>query len=115
MGRWRETARTFSVLLALALGVFAVVLLAFGKNPLRAYRDILASTLGSVYGISETLVTMAPLLLTALAVAIPSRIWLINVGGEGQLFMGALFATWGAIHLDHLPAWLLLPAMAGLG
>lgn len=115
MGRWRETARTFSVLLALALGVFAVVLLAFGKNPLRAYRDILSSTLGSVYGISETLVTMAPLLLTALAVAIPSRIWLINVGGEGQLFMGALFATWGAIHLDHLPAWLLLPAMAGLG
>ena len=83
--------------------VFAVVLLAFGKNPLRAYVDILSSTLGSAYGFSETLVTMTPLLLTALAVAVPSRIWLINVGGEGQLFIGAVFATWGAIHLGHLP------------
>jgi simple sugar transport system permease protein len=115
MARWREVARTFGGLLALALGVFAVVLLAFGKNPLRAYLDILSSTLGSAYGVSETLVTMTPLLLTALAVAVPSRIWLINVGGEGQLFMGAVFATWGAIHLDHLPGWLLLPVMAGLG
>jgi general nucleoside transport system permease protein len=115
MARWREVARTFGGLLALALGVFAVVLLAFGKNPLRAYLDILSSTLGSAYGISETLVTMTPLLLTALAVAVPSRIWLINVGGEGQLFMGALFATWAAIHLNHLPAWLLLPIMAALG
>jgi simple sugar transport system permease protein len=115
MARWREVARTFGGLLALALGVFAVVLLAFGKNPLRAYLDILSSTLGSAYGVSETLVTMTPLLLTALAVAVPSRIWLINVGGEGQLFMGAVFATWGAIYLDHLPGWLLLPVMAGLG
>lgn len=115
MARWREALRTFGALLALALGVFAVVLLVFGKNPLRAYVDILSSTLGSAYGISETLVTMTPLLLTALAVAVPSRIWLINVGGEGQLFMGAVFATWGAIHLDHLPGWLLLPVMAGLG
>ena len=61
MARWREVARTFGGLLALALGVFAVVLLAFRKNP-RAYLDILSSTLGSAYGISETLVTMTPLL-----------------------------------------------------
>jgi simple sugar transport system permease protein len=115
MGRWREVARTFVGLLALALGVFALVLLAFGKNPLRAYFDILSSTLGSAYGLSETLVTMTPLLLTALAVAVPSRIWLINVGGEGQLFMGAVFATGAAIYLSHLPAWLLLTVMAGLG
>src|SRR5262245_22340734 len=115
MARWRETARTFLGLLALALGVFAVVLLAFGKNPLRAYVDILSSTLCSAYGLSETLVTMTPLLLTALAVAVPSRIWLINVGGEGQLFMGAIFATWGAIYLSHWPPWLLLTVMAGLG
>jgi simple sugar transport system permease protein len=115
MARRPEAARTFVVLLALALAVFALVLLAFGKNPLRAYVDILSSTLGSAYGISETLVTMTPLVLTALAVAVPSRIWLINVGGEGQLVMGALFATWAAIHLDSLPGWLLLPVMAGLG
>jgi general nucleoside transport system permease protein len=105
----------FLALLAVALAVFALVLLVFGKNPLRAYVDIFTSTLGSAYGFSETLVKMIPLLLAALATAIPSRIWLINVGGEGQLFIGALAATWVALRFDTLPAWLLLPAMALAG
>jgi len=105
----------FVALLVLALAVFAVVLLAFGKNPLRAYVDIFASTLGSPYGLSETIVTMIPLTLTALAAAIPARIWLINVGGEGQLFIGALTATWVALHLGALPGWLLLTLMAVAG
>jgi simple sugar transport system permease protein len=105
----------FGGLFGLALAVFAVVLLVFGQNPLRAYVDIFRSTLGSFYGFSEVLVKMIPLVLTALAVAIPSRIWLINVGGEGQLFIGALFATWGAIHFSYLSAWLLLPLISILG
>jgi len=102
-------------LLALGLAVFAAVLLVFGKNPLRAYADIFSSTLGSWYGFSETLVKVIPLILTAVAVAVPGRIWLINVGGEGQLHVGALAATWGALQWSHWPAWLLLPAMGGLG
>jgi simple sugar transport system permease protein len=105
----------FLALLALALSVFGVILLAFGKNPLRAYVDIFGSTIGTTYGLSETVVKMIPLVLTALAVAVPSRIWLINVGGEGQLFVGALAATWAAIHLDALPGWLLLTVMAVCG
>lgn len=105
----------FVALVALALGVFAAVLLVFGRNPLRAYADIFSSTLGSTYGFSETLVKMIPLMLTALAAAVPSRIWLINVGGEGQLFVGALCATWAAIHLAALPSFLLLGIMAVFG
>src|SRR5262245_31595120 len=102
-------------LLAFGLAVFAVVLLIFGRDPLRAYADVLAGTLGSWYGVSETIVKMIPLILTALAVAAPGRIWLINVGGEGQLHMGALFATWGALTFSAWPAWLLLPTMCALG
>ncbi len=105
----------FGGLFGLALVVFALVLLLFGQNPLRAYGDIFQATLGSAYGFSEVLVKMIPLVLTALAVAIPSRIWLINVGGEGQLFIGALFATWGALTFNYLSAWLLLPLIALLG
>ncbi len=105
----------WSGLAALGLGVFALVLLIFGKNPLRAYADIFTSTLGSWYGLSETLVKMIPLVLAAVAVAVPGKIWLINVGGEGQLHLGALFATWGALTFAHWPGWLLLPAMAALG
>src|SRR5262245_59055283 len=110
----RALTRSLS-LLAFALAVFAVVLLIFGRNPLRAYADVLAATLGSRYGASETIVKMIPLILTALAVAAPGRIWLINVGGEGQLHMGALFATWGALTFSAWPAWRLLRAMCAVG
>jgi len=105
----------FAGLFALAFVVFAIVLLAFGKNPLRAYADIFSNTLGSAYGFSEVLVKMIPLVLTAVAVAVPSRIWLINVGGEGQLFIGAMFATWGALNFSTLPIWTLLPLISALG
>jgi general nucleoside transport system permease protein len=110
-----ETLGRFAGLLAIALALFAAVLVLFGRNPLRAYADIFSSTLGSTYGFSETLVKMSPLVLTALAAAVPSRIWLINVGGEGQLFVGAMCATWAAIHLTGLPSFLLLTIMAALG
>lgn len=103
------------LLFGLAFVVFALVLLAAGKNPLRAYADIFASTLFSTYGLSEVLVKMIPLLLTALAVAVPSRIGLINIGGEGQLYIGALFATWGATAFAALPVRALLPFVVALG
>ncbi len=99
----------------MAFLLFGLILLISGTDPLGAYRDLFASTLGSARGFSEVLVAMSPMLLTALAVALPSRIGLINVGVEGQLYMGACFATWGALTLSGLPAWLLLPAMALLG
>ena len=105
----------FGGLFGLAFLLFAFVLLIFGKNPLRAYADILSSTLGSAYGFSEVLVKMIPLVLTAAAVALPSKIWLINVGGEGQLYIGALFATWGALNFSSLPGWILLPLIFFLG
>lgn len=105
----------FASMAALAILLFGIILLISGKDPIASYRDLLASTLGSPRGFSEVLVAMTPMLLTALAVALPSRIGLINVGVEGQLYMGACFATWGALTFSHLPSWILLPLMALLG
>src|SRR6185295_17799880 len=68
---------------ALAFALYAAVLLAFGHDPLAAYRDIIANTIASPYGIGETLVKFIPLALTALAVTVPGRLGLVNVGGEG--------------------------------
>ena len=45
----------------------------------------------------------------AVAVAFPSRLGLINVGGEGQLYMGAFMASGAAFLFSAAPAWLLLP------
>jgi ABC-type uncharacterized transport system permease subunit len=105
----------YALMVLIVLLLFAMILVISGKDPLQSYKDILTSTLGSSYGFSEVIVTMTPMLITALAVALPSRIGLINVGGEGQLYMGACLATWGAIAFDTLPAWALLPLMLLLG
>lgn len=100
-----------SFIIVLAFLLFGFILLLSGKDPIQSYKDMFASTFGSAYGFSEVLLAMIPMLITALAVALPSRVGLINVGGEGQLYIGAAFATWGALTFQNLPAWILLPLM----
>jgi ABC-type uncharacterized transport system permease subunit len=105
----------YALMILLAFALFAVLLLLSGKDPLQSYRDIFRYALGSRYGFSEVIVAMIPMLITAMAVALPSRVGLINVGGEGQLYIGAAFATWGALTFRNQPAWVLLPVMVLLG
>jgi general nucleoside transport system permease protein len=105
----------YGLTILLAFLIFASILLVTGKNPIISYRDLFNAIFGSAYGFSEVIVAMIPILLTALAVALPSRIGMINVGGEGQIYLGAIFATFGALAFKNLPAWLLLPLMALLG
>ena len=102
-------------MIVLALSLFGIIIWISGKNPIVSYRELFGSTLGSWYGFSEVLVAMTPMLITALAVALPSRIGLINVGVEGQMYMGACAATGGALMFSSAPAWILLPLMAIFG
>lgn len=101
----------YFLMVLLAFLLFGLIILLIGKNPLQAYQDIFSSTLGSVYGFSEVLVSMTPIILTSLAVSLPSQVMLINVGAEGQLYIGAAFATWGALSFSGLPSYLLIPLM----
>ena len=110
----RSSARYAGITVAV-LAVFGCVLLLAGKNPIAAYADTIRFTLLNAYGFSELIVRMTPLLLTAVAVAIPSRLGLINVGGEGQLYMGAWAATAAALLFAGLPAGVLLPLVAVFG
>jgi ABC-type uncharacterized transport system permease subunit len=110
-----QVALRYGLMILLAFLLFAGILLITGNNPIQSYRDLFAATFGSAYGFSEVIVAMIPILLTALAVALPSRIGLINVGAEGQLFLGAIFATFAALAFKDLPSWLLLPIMVVLG
>src|ERR1700683_4538383 len=108
-------ARAFALVAVVALGVFATLLVAAGKDPLKAYADTLLYVFGNAYGFSELLVRMIPLLLTAVAAALPARIWLINVGAEGQLYMGAWLTTAGALAFSDQPAFVLLPVLTVCG
>ncbi len=108
-------ARAFALVALVALGVFAMLLIAAGKDPLKAYADTLVYVFGNTYGFSELLVRMIPLMLTAIAAALPARMGLINVGAEGQLYMGAWLTTAGALALGDHPAFVLLPCLTVLG
>jgi general nucleoside transport system permease protein len=106
-----------ALLVLAALALFSLLLLTSGKNPLETYASLLGSTLGNAYGLGEVFVKLIPLLFTALAVTLPARLGLVNVGGEGQLHLGALFAAAAALALGPLtPHWLGLPAgmLAGM-
>jgi simple sugar transport system permease protein len=97
--------------LFIALAGFAVIVAIQGANPFDAYHDIVDTTLRTKYGLSEVLVRMIPLLLCALAVAIPARVGLVNVGAEGQLYIGAWAASWAALSFTNLDRPLLLTVM----
>jgi len=112
---WVSASRRYLLIFLVALAAYAAVLLMAGKDPIKAYIDTFSFTLGSWYGFSEMVVRMIPLLLTAVAVALPSRLGLINVGGEGQLYMGAWLATWGAITFTSLPQAAFIPLLIVLG
>ena len=98
-----------SVLLALVF--CAVFLVLTGRDPLEIYGAMLNGAIGSSYGLSETLVKAIPLMLCGLGVSLAFRMQLWNIGGEGQLYLGAFAATWAALSFPELSPWLLLPIM----
>jgi general nucleoside transport system permease protein len=107
----RDTVLRAGIPPLIALTGFAVLLEAYGKNPLATYSDVLQSTFGSIRGFTEVLVIMIPLLFCALAVAIPARIGMVNVGGEGQLYVGAIFAAYLPLTWPGLSVFVMLPMM----
>jgi simple sugar transport system permease protein len=115
---WRAfsaRAAAFAFVALIALSAFSALLIIAGRNPLQAYADTIVYVFGNAYGFSELLVRMTPLLFTAIAAALPARIGLINVGGEGQLYMGAWLATAGELLLQDYSAIVVLPALTLLG
>ena len=77
-----------AVVIGLAAG--ALLFLCLGVNPVRAYSEVLKGALGSGYGLSEIIVKATPITLTALGGLICYKMGLWNIGGEGQLCLGAI-------------------------
>lgn len=94
---------------------FVLVTMAFfavnGRAPLNLFIEMVKGGFGDGYSFSETLVKTSPILLTALAIALPARLGLISVGAEGQLYLGALFGTGAVLLAFDQPGWLLMPLM----
>lgn len=110
----RVLAPIVSVLLALV--ACGLVLLASGQNPISVYHAMLTGALGDRFGFTETLVKMTPLLLAGLGVAVAFKMQLWNIGAEGQLYFGAIGATWIAvIVMPDARGIVVIPAMVAAG
>ncbi len=81
----------------LGFGVGLLVCHFAGESPMKVLKVLYQSSFGSGYDFGMTLFYTAPLILTGLAVAIPFRAGLFNIGAEGQLTMGALAAAWAGV------------------
>jgi simple sugar transport system permease protein len=96
-----------SVLLALIAGGILIALLGF--NPFEAGLNLLTGSLGNLNAIGETLVKTIPLIFSGLAYALAAHCGMVNIGAEGQLYMGGFLSTLAGVYITGLPAFIHLP------
>lgn len=80
-----------------------------------AYGAMIRGALGSRNGITESLLAATPLILAGLAVALPFRAGLFNIGGEGQVIAGGMFAAYVGFAFQGLPTVIHLPLAIAAG
>lgn len=90
--------RTIAILLSLLCS--GVILLAFRLDPLAIFKAIAEGALGTDLRVAQTIVKTIPLLITSLGIIVAFKMKFWNIGGEGQITMGALAATWVALNLS---------------
>ncbi len=117
----RETTRPWTAgLIPVAAGLASLLLAAIplalaGAPILPAYTQMFLGVFGSVFTFTEMLTRATPLIFTGLAAAIAFRAKLWNIGGEGQLYLGALGAVWIGTGMVDGPAALMIPLVLLVG
>jgi general nucleoside transport system permease protein len=100
-----------SALLA-TMVLFGLFVAMLGKNPLEVYALMYQGAFGSGFAWQNSLVRAAPLILTALCVALPARAGLMIIGGEGALVLGGLAAAVAGYAISGAPPFVVKLAMA---
>ncbi|HZL18479.1 MAG TPA: ABC transporter permease [Polyangia bacterium] len=85
-----------------ALILFGVFVALTGRNALAVYHEMYRGSFGTWFSFQNTLQRAAPLMLTALATALPLRLGLVVLGGEGAMVLGGLAAAVVGVHM-HSP------------
>ncbi len=90
--------------------IAGIVFALLGFDPFVAFGGLLSGSVGSLNAWGETLNKAAPVILTGLSYAIASRCGIVNLGAEGQVYIGALFAVLAGTVID-LPIFLHIPVV----
>ncbi len=116
---WRQVLLP---VLAVVLGLVSGGLLIFvsGDNPLTAYGGMLEGAFGDTDAVGRTLEKATPLVMGGLAVAFAFKAGLFNIGGQGQLLLGASFSAWVGFRFGlpapiHIPLALLVGGIVASG
>jgi simple sugar transport system permease protein len=112
--RWLSFAVPIGSIL-FAFVVMAIVLLATHHPPLHTFRTLFDNAFIGKDALNATFVAMTPLVFTGLCAAVAFRMQLFNIGGEGQLYAGAILGAAAGIALGNHSGWLSIPGMVVAG
>ena len=107
----------FAAILAMIAGAIVILITWPDKtvdpvtNIFHAYSALFTGSYGSLASISDTLVTVTPLIFASISVAIAFRAGLFNIGAAGQLAVGAMAADIVGLTFTSWPSWVLIPTM----
>lgn len=112
---FQQTISLFiSIVVALILGL--ALLASNGHSPAEVFNGAYSSTFSSDYRVANMVARLVTIVLVALAAAIPFKTGVWNIGGDGQLLVGAFASALVGIFVTGLPAWLhaTLAVLAGM-
>lgn len=108
-GRQATMLRLLALVLALIAG--GLFILVMGKSPIGVYATMISGAFRSKMAVQAMVRIMIPLLLTSLGVTLAFKMRFWNIGAEGQLIMGAVFASYFGLFHSDWPAFVLIPVM----
>src|SRR3954470_12646060 len=111
MLRWLEGQLPTLLAVVVSLALFGAFVAMAGHNPLEVYSEMYRGAFGTWFSFQNSLLRAAPLMLTGLCTALPARLGLIVIGGEGALVIGGLAAAASAIPLQGAPPSVVLGGM----
>jgi simple sugar transport system permease protein len=97
LGRSAEAVVIPLIAILIAAALFSIFLLFLGKSPVQFFQLLWQGGFGTAFSWQNTLVRAAPLIFTALCVAVPARLGMVIIGGEGALVLGGFIAAAVAI------------------
>jgi general nucleoside transport system permease protein len=112
---WLTGAGVPLVAVAAAFAVGALMIHLLGASPAEGFSALLDGAFGGRSELADTAIKATPLLLVGTGICIAFRARVINVGGEGQILLGALLSTIAALALGDLPPPMLLPIVLVAG
>lgn len=101
--------------LLLSLALFGVFLIGIGSDPFGVYYSMYRGGFGSWFSWQNTMERAAPLMLTGLCTALPARLGLIMIGGEGALVIGGVASAGIGLAVNDQASWLVITAMMFTG